>query len=108
MVFGERLGSAVNGTFTNTQPRGDLRPREPFCAQHGNPMLVRIDARSSEFLSLRSRVTQSSFYPLDNQAALQFSDCAENREDQFARGRAGVQTESDFILAAKIDQLYKP
>jgi hypothetical protein len=84
--FGGRLRRAVNGSFTNTQSRSDLRPGEPFCAQCGNSVHVRIDAWAAELFSLRSRVAQASFYTLDNQAALQFGDGAENRKDQFAEG----------------------
>jgi hypothetical protein len=91
MVFGGRLGCAINSSFTNTQPRCDLRPGEPFCAQRGNPMLVGIDPGSAELLSLRSCVMQSSLHALDNQAALQFGNGAENSEDQLAGGRAGVE-----------------
>jgi len=86
MVFGGGQSRAVNRPFTNTQPFGYLRPREPFSAQHVNPVQVRIDAWAAKLLSFRARVTQSSFDALHNQAALQFGDRAENGEDQFAGG----------------------
>ena len=90
MVFGGRLGRAINSSFTNAQSRGDLHPGEPFCAQRGNPVCVRVDARAAELFSLRSRVTQASFYSLDNQAALQFSDGTQDRKHHLPGRRARV------------------
>src|SRR5438132_12229723 len=71
--------------------------RRPHAARIADP--IHHDAWPPESLSLASRIAESRLYPLNNQAALQFGDGAQNGKYHLAGRGAGL---NDFLQRTEI------
>ena len=58
----------------NTHSGGDCLPAEALCAKREDPLHINDPLGTAQLFALGPGIPQAGFYPLDDQAALQFRD----------------------------------